>query len=99
MLFRSQDLVPYFQRGCPCEEILRWMPAVTREELAVVKQYYHDHQAKLNEEDQRIREHVAEQIRIQRLRFPEESRETRLARMKQTLAQRQKERNGQGHPG
>jgi hypothetical protein len=31
-----QDLVPYFQRGEFYEEILRWIPIVTREEIAVV---------------------------------------------------------------
>jgi hypothetical protein len=33
-------------------------------------------------------------VRLQRLRFPEDPREVRLARMKETLCQRQKERNG-----
>jgi uncharacterized protein (DUF433 family) len=92
-----QDLVPYFQRGCSHEEILRWMPAISEEELAVVERYYRDHQAELDEEDKRVRAYVAEQVRQQRLRFPEEPREQRLARMKETLRQRQ-EANGAGNP-
>jgi uncharacterized protein (DUF433 family) len=94
-----QDLVPYFQGGCTHEEILLWMPTLTSDEIEVVERYYREHQAVLDEEDQRIRAHVAEQLRLQRLRFPEEPREARLARMKETLRRRQKERNGEGHPG
>src|SRR6266478_3404311 len=93
-----QDLVPYFQDGCSREEILHWMPSLTAEELAVVERYYRQHQAELDQEDRRIRAYVAEQVRLQRLRFPEEPHETRLARMKETLRQRQQEQNGEGNP-
>ena len=90
------DLVPYFQDGCTHEEILRWMPTLTPDEIAVVETYYRAHQAELDEEDGKIRAHVAEQIQRQRLRFPEEPREVRLARMQETLRQRRQERNGEG---
>jgi uncharacterized protein (DUF433 family) len=93
-----QDLVPYFQAGHSHEEIMRWIPTLSHEEIAVVESYYREHKVDLDKEDQRIREYVAEQIRLQRLRFPQESRDVRLARMKETL-QRQKERNGKGHTG
>jgi len=94
-----QDLVPYFQEGCSHEQIIRWIPSLTREEIAVVERYYREHQADLDEEDKQIRAYVAEQVRLQRIRVPEETREARLARMKDTLRQRQKERNGEGNPG
>jgi uncharacterized protein (DUF433 family) len=94
-----QDLVPYFQQGYSHDEIARWIPTLSHEEIAVVHAYYREHQAGLDEEDRQIRAHVAEQIRLQRLRFPAEPREVRLARMKETLRQRQKERNGEGHTG
>ena len=94
-----QDLVPYFQTKCSPEEILRWLPTLTRQEIAVVESYYHEHQGDLDEEDKRIRAYVAEQIRLQRQRFPEEPSEVRLARMKETLRRRQQERNGDGHSG
>src|SRR5262249_12609743 len=90
-----QDLVPYFQKGCSCDEILRWMPALSRQEIAVVERYYHEHKQELDEEDCRIRAHVAEQVRLQRLRFPEEPREVRLARMREMLHQRKQERSGE----
>jgi uncharacterized protein (DUF433 family) len=92
-----QDLVPYFQQGYSADEILRWMPALTLEEIGVVERYYREHQVELDEEDLQIRAYVAEQIRLQRLRLPEESREKRLARLTETLRQR-RERNGAGHP-
>jgi len=84
-----QDLVPYFQRECSYEEIMQWMPTLNREEIALVEKYYHEHKQELDDEDRRIRAYVAEQIRLQRLRFPEESSEIRLARMKDRLRQRQ----------
>jgi uncharacterized protein (DUF433 family) len=54
-----QDLVPYFQEGCSYEEILRWIPTVSREEIAVVERYYHEHKDELDKEDRQIRERNA----------------------------------------
>src|SRR5437588_11469910 len=51
-----QDLVPYFQEGCSHEEIIRWIPTLTQEEITVVEQYYQGHKAELDEEDRLIRE-------------------------------------------
>ena len=50
-----QDLVPYFQRGCSYDEIIRWIPTLSREEIAVVERYYHEHKDALDEEDRRLR--------------------------------------------
>jgi uncharacterized protein (DUF433 family) len=50
-----QDLVPYFQEACSCDEILRWIPSLTREEIAVAERYYRDHRAELDEQDCDIR--------------------------------------------
>ncbi len=73
-----QDLVPYFQEGFSYAEIMRWMPTLTHEEIALVETYYQDYKEELDEEDRRIRAYVAEQVRLQRLRIPEEPQETRL---------------------
>jgi len=54
-----QDLVPYFQEGCTHDEILRWIPTLTLEEIEVVERYYRAHQAELDEEDRQIRERNA----------------------------------------
>jgi hypothetical protein len=32
-----QDLVPYFQEGCSYDEIIRWIPTLTHDEIAVVE--------------------------------------------------------------
>src|SRR5947209_12183968 len=55
-----QDLVPYFQEGCSYQEIIRWIPTLSAEEIAVVEKYYREHQAELDEEDRLIRQQNAE---------------------------------------
>jgi uncharacterized protein (DUF433 family) len=62
------DLVPYFREGCSHDEIIRWVPSLTHEEIRVVECYYRQHKAELDEYDRRIRAHRAERIRSQRLR-------------------------------
>ena len=73
-----QDLVPYFQEGCSHDEIIRWIPTLSRDEIAVVEHYYREHQAEMDDQDRRIRERhgerknppwveaVAEEARAQR---------------------------------
>jgi len=80
---RVQDLVPYFQENCSHDEILRWIPTLTPEEIAVVEQYYRDHKKELDEQDARIRdretqrtnpawvENLAETARAERLAMME----------------------------
>ena len=95
------DLVPYFQKSTAYDEIIRWIPSLTQEEIAVVEKYYQDHQEEFDEKDRRVREYREEQIRLQRLRFPElnGTREERLARLRHLLEKRRQEKNGEGHPG
>ncbi len=96
-----QDLVPYFQQGCSYEEIIRWIPSLTHEEIAVVEQYYQQHKAELDEEDRQIRAYRDEQIRLQRLRFPqfEGTHEERMTRLRGLLEKRRQEKNGEGSLG
>ena len=54
-----QDLVPYFQKGCSNDEIIRWIPTLSPEEIAFVERYYQEHQVELDEEDRLIRERNA----------------------------------------
>ncbi len=91
-----QDLVPYFQRKESYDEIIRWIPTLTHEEIALVERYYRQHQDALDEEDRRLRAYREEQIRLQRLRFPEEDPDRRMARMKDLLQKRIQEKNGEG---
>ena len=56
-----QDLVPYFQEGCSYDQIIRWIPTLSHEEIAVVEQYYRDHKEELDVDDRLIRERSAKQ--------------------------------------
>src|SRR5947209_18059899 len=82
-----QDLVPYFQEGCSYDEIIRWIPTLTHEEIALVDHYYQGHKQELDEEDRQIRERREERIRVHRLRFPEfkGTSEEHRARLEQLL--------------
>jgi hypothetical protein len=95
------DLVPYFQRGCSFDEITRWIPSLSHQEIAVVERYYRDHKDELDDQDRRLRLQREEQVLAQRLRFPEreESEPQRLARLQQLLEKRRAEKNGEGHSG
>ena len=95
------DLVPYFQKGRSFEEIMRWIPILTHEEIAAIKRFYLDHKDEFDEKDRRARERRADQIRLQRLRFPEsnETPEETKARLRRILEKRRQEKNGEGHPG
>jgi hypothetical protein len=92
------DLVPYFQEGCSHDEIIRWLPSLTHEEIRIVECYYRKHKEELDEYESRVRAYRAEQIQSQRLRFPERegSRDERLVQLRQLLQQRRQENNGEG---
>jgi uncharacterized protein (DUF433 family) len=98
---RVQDLVPYFQEGCSYEEILRWIPTLTRAEIKVVEDYYRAHKDALDEEDRLIRQRTEERVRQQRLRFPElgGTPEERRARLRSLLEKKRQEKNGARHSG
>ena len=64
------DLVPYFQQGSSYEEIMRWLPTLNVDEIALVEAYYRAHQSEFDEKDQRARAYREEQIHRQNLRFP-----------------------------
>jgi len=95
------DLFPYFQDGCSHDEIIRWIPSLTHEEIRIVERYYRQHQDELDAYERRIRAYRAEQIRLQQLRFPERegSRHERLAQLRQLLRQRRQEKSGEGTRG
>jgi uncharacterized protein (DUF433 family) len=92
------DLIPYFQEGCSYDEIIRWIPRLTHEEIAIVERYYRRHKDELDEYERRVRAYRAEQVRLQRLRFPERegSRDERLARLRRLLRQGRQENIGEG---
>ena len=93
-----QDLVPYLQEGCPHDEIIRWLPSLTHEEITIVEHYYRQHKDELDEYESRIQAYRADQIRLQQLRFPERegSPHERLTQLRQLLQQRRRETDGEG---
>jgi Protein of unknown function (DUF433) len=93
-----RDLVPYFQDGCSHDEIIRWIPSLTHDEIAIVEGYYLQHKTELDEYEGRIRAYRAEQIHLQRLRFParKESRLDRLSQLRELLRLRQQENSDEG---
>ncbi len=95
------DLVPYFQKSKSYDEIIRWIPTLSREEIGAVERFYRAHKETCDERDRRARERRAEQIRLQRLRFPEinETQDERMARLRGLLEKRRQEKNGAAHPG
>src|SRR6185436_14503111 len=77
-----QDLVPYFQEGCSYDEIMRWIPTLSPEEIAVVERYYREHQEELDEQDRRIRERSEQRKNPAWVeKILEEARTERLAKM------------------
>jgi hypothetical protein len=71
-------------------EIMRWIPSLDEEEIAVLEDYYRQHKGQLDEHEGRVQAYRAEQIQLQRLRFPEPegTRDERLARLKRLLQRR-----------
>lgn len=51
-----QDIVPYLQQGCACEEIMTIMPVLTKEDIRTVQQYVRDNYEAVMEQDRRIRQ-------------------------------------------
>ena len=75
-----QDLVPYFQEGCSQDEIIRWIPTLSPEEIAVVDRYYREHEKEFDDEDHLIRERSAQNKNPAWVeRVLEEARTERLA--------------------
>ena len=89
-----QDLVPYLQEGCSYEEILKWIPDLTIEEIKIVETYYREHQAELDEDDRQILERNAKRKNpewVQKI-----IAEGRLERLKMMEEFRQQKANGDG---
>jgi len=95
------DLVHYFQRGATYDQIISWIPTLAHEEIALIERYYLDHKEEFDDKERRVQERRAEEIRLQRLRFPEfhGTHEEHLARLRLLLEKRRQEKNGAGHPG
>jgi len=93
------DLVQYFKDNCSYDEIMRWIPSLTKDEIAVVEAYYREHKDELDEKDRKVVEYREEQARLQAIRFPipDETKEEKLARFRKIIQMRQQEKNGEGN--
>ena len=89
-----QDLVPYLQEGRSHEEIMRWVPILTLEEISVIEHFYKEHQKEMDEQDRRIRERNA-----QRKNSPEVEEILRRGKekmdiLREEFKKKKQERNG-----
>lgn len=55
-----QDLVPYLQRGCTCDQIREVMPTLSVDEIQAVERYVRENYDAVMEEDRQIRERNAQ---------------------------------------
>ena len=98
-----QDLLPYYREGASNEEIRKWIPSLTDEEITLLKDYIRDH---FDEVIQAEKEIKAYHDRL-RAAQPAWTRATdhlsikeRMAILREKLAKRQAEKNGaDGGPG
>jgi uncharacterized protein (DUF433 family) len=95
-----QDLVPYFQDNCPDDEIIRWIPVLTAEEIGVVRRYYTDHRDALDEQDRRIRERAAQRRNPPEVEAIRRRGAEKMAALRAEFARRKgpTERNGDRPP-
>jgi uncharacterized protein (DUF433 family) len=95
-----QDLVPYFQRGLSHDEIIRWIPTLTENELAVVERYYREHRQELDEQDRRIRERIARRLPPAEVENDlRTARKQRLEQAREMIRQGRRGRNGDNASG
>ena len=50
-----QDLLPYYQEGASNEDIRRWIPSLTDEEIAVLKNYIREHHEEVLQTEKEIK--------------------------------------------
>jgi uncharacterized protein (DUF433 family) len=95
------DLMPYFQEGYSYEEIMRWIPTLSHDEIAAIERYYRDHKEACDEMDRRATERREAELRVHRSKFPElnETKAQTIARLRGLMEKRRGERNGERHPG
>ena len=84
-----QDLVPYFQEKCSHEEIMRWLPVLSEEEIQVVEEYVRDHYQEVMEQDRRIRERNARSKNSPQVEKILEDGKTKLTALRERLLQNQ----------
>jgi uncharacterized protein (DUF433 family) len=96
-----QDLLPYYRENASNEEIRRWIPALSDDEIAVLKDYIRQHPEEVVQAETRIKafhdRKRAEQPAWTRAN-DHLSIEERKALLKKTLEERKAKDNGAVHP-
>jgi uncharacterized protein (DUF433 family) len=91
-----QDLVPYFQDGQTFDEIIQWIPTLSREEIAVAERYYREHQAELDAQDRRIRERSANRKNSPDVERILERGQQKLTALREQFRRQKEQREGNG---
>ncbi len=92
-----QDLLPYYREGASNEEIRRWIPSLTDDEIAALKSFIRVHAEAVDQTEKEIKAYHDRMRAMQ----PAWTRprddlaiEERKALLRQRLAQRKAEKNG-----
>jgi uncharacterized protein (DUF433 family) len=92
-----QDLLPYYRDGASNDEIRQWIPSLTEDEIAVLKDYIRDHYAEVLQTEQEIKAYH-DRMRAAQPAWTRAndhlSIEERRALLREKLTQRKAERNG-----
>jgi uncharacterized protein (DUF433 family) len=96
-----QDLLPYYREGASVEEICRWIPSLTLDEIAVLTQYIRDHYEEAVRHEQEAKAYH-DRMRASQPAWTRAldhlSLDERRALLRQRLLQRRAERNDGDHP-
>ena len=92
-----QDLLPYYREGASNEEIRRWIPSLTDDEIALLKDYIREHFEEVLQAEQEIKAYHDRMRAAQ----PDWTRANghlsiaeRMALLREKLAKRKAEKNG-----
>lgn len=96
---RVQDLVPMFQMGWNCEQILPWYPSLKLEHIKAVEKYIEDHYEEVMEEDRQIREYNETRKNSPEVEEIFRRGKEKMERLRQEFKQKKEGRNGDSHSG
>ena len=99
----AQDLLPYYREGASNDEIRRWIPSLSDQEIALLRDYIRDHLEEVIQAEKDIKAYH-DRMRAQQPAWTRAndalSFEERRALMRQKLAERKAGSNGaQGTSG
>jgi uncharacterized protein (DUF433 family) len=92
-----QDVLPYCREGASNEEIRRWVPSLTDDEIAALRVYIREHHEEVTQVEQEIKAYH-DRMRAKQPAWTRAndhlSIEERKALLRQKLTRRQAEKNG-----